>query len=110
MRSQTINLLSERLGSDVLDALEEMMEEKIKQMGVLREEYREILSRLELLEQGYERLRDDIAWLKEEIREVRRELSHINSRIDSMIRWTVGTVSLFGVLITAVMMILKFFG
>ncbi|RKY01053.1 hypothetical protein DRP77_10405 [Candidatus Poribacteria bacterium] len=86
-------------------------------MGVLREEYREILSRLELLEQGYERLRDDIAWLKEEIRKVRREMSRINSRIDeinaridSMIRWTVGTVSLFGVLITAVMMILKFFG
>jgi predicted RNase H-like nuclease (RuvC/YqgF family) len=116
-----IALLTERLGADVVDALEGLMDERIRASAVTKDEYREILSRLDLMENNYQHLSGEVSELKNEIAELRREmlefaremsdrLDGINMRIDSMIRWTVGTVALFGVLISALMTILKLFG
>jgi hypothetical protein len=109
-----IALLTERLGADVVDALEGLMDERIRVSAVTKDEYREILSRLDLLENNYQHLSREVSELRREMLEFVREMSDrldgINMRIDSMIRWTVGTVALFGVLISALMTILKLFG
>ncbi|RKY04248.1 hypothetical protein DRP77_04335 [Candidatus Poribacteria bacterium] len=128
MRSESLALLRERLGAEVADALIEVIEERIEKFGVTKEEHRRILSRLDgveakltaietrmgALEKRVERLEKEIDSLREEMREMRREMNdrfeRLNVRIDSMIRWTIGTISLFGVIITAVMVILKLFG
>ena len=139
MRSDVIALLTDRLGADVVDALEGLMDEKIRASAVTKDEYREILSRLDLLENNYQHLAKDVSELKGEVSQLRREMleftrevnerfdgvnervdkindriderfDQLNARIDSMIRWTVGTVALFGILISALMTILKFFG
>jgi len=139
LRSDVIALLTDRLGADVVDALEGLMDEKIRASAVTKDEYREILSRLDLLENNYQHLAKDVSELKGEVFQLRREMlefmrevnerfdgvneridkindriderfDQLNARIDSMIRWTVGTVALFGILISALMTILKFFG
>jgi len=139
LRSDVIALLTDRLGADVVDALEGLMDEKIRASAVTKDEYREILSRLDLLENNYQHLAKDVSELKGEVSQLRREMlefmrevnerfdgvneridkindriderfDQLNARIDSMIRWTVGTVALFGILISALMTILKFFG
>ena len=146
MRAESLTLLREKLGVEVVDALSEMIEEKIEKFGVTKEEHREILSRLDgvenrlvAVESRVERLEREIDSLRGEISELRREMGEqirmlneridrmgfeltrridelnsrideLNARMDSMIRWTIGTISLFGVIITAVMVILKLFG
>ena len=132
MRSDVIALLTDRLGADVVDALEGLMDEKIRASAVTKDEYREILSRLDLLENNYQHLSGEVSELKRIMMEFMRDVDarfdkvneridkindriderfdQLNARIDSMIRWTVGTVALFGILISALMTILKFFG
>jgi len=132
LRSDVIALLTDRLGADVVDALEGLMDEKIRASAVTKDEYREILSRLDLLENNYQHLSGEVSELKRIMMEFMRDVDarfdkvneridkindriderfdQLNARIDSMIRWTVGTVALFGILISALMTILKFFG
>ena len=125
MRSDVIALLTDRLGADVVDALEGLMDEKIRASAETKDEYREILSRLDLLENNYQHLSGEVSELKRIMMEFMRDVNsrfdnvnerienrfdQLNARIDSMIRWTVGTVALFGILISALMTILKFFG
>jgi tetrahydromethanopterin S-methyltransferase subunit G len=132
LRSDVIALLTERLGADVVDALEGLMDERIRASAVTKDEYREILSRLDLLENNYQHLSGEVSELRRIMMEFIRDVDarfdkvneridkindriderfdQLNARIDSMIRWTVGTVALFGVLISALMTILKLFG
>ncbi|HEX28535.1 TPA: hypothetical protein ENG04_00455, partial [Candidatus Poribacteria bacterium] len=120
MRSDVIALLTDRLGADVVDALEGLMDEKIRASAVTKDEYREILSRLDLLENNYQHLSGEVSELKRIMMEFMRDVDarfdkvneridkindriderfdQLNARIDSMIRWTVGTVALFGIL------------
>ena len=172
MRSEVVTVLTEKLGPEGFDALDQMIEEKVRQMGVTKDEYREILSRLDLLEHGYRELKGEVTELRREIRLINERLdslnerfdslrsemygrfdslrsgmegrfdsfgsemdekfnslrsemdekfgslrseinllrTEMNGRIDKMLRWTVGTVALFGILISALMAILKLFG
>ena len=183
MRSEVVTVLTEKLGPEGFDALDQMIEEKVRQMGVTKDEYREILSRLDLLEHGYRELKGEVTELRREIRLINERLDSLNERFDSlrsemygrfdslrsgmesrfdsfgsemdnkfnslrsemddkfdslrsemnekfnslrseinllrtemngridrMLRWTVGTVAFFGMLISALMAILKLFG
>ena len=125
MRSESLALLRERLGAEVADALIEVIEERIEKFGVTKEEHRRILSRLDgveakltaietrmgALEKRVERLEKEIDSLREEMRrEMNDRFERLNVRIDSMIRRTIGAISLFGVVVTAAMVILKLFG
>ena len=49
---------------------------------------------------GFDSLRSEINLLRTEM----------NERIDKMFRWTIGTVAFFGMLISALIAILKLFG
>jgi tetrahydromethanopterin S-methyltransferase subunit G len=161
MRSEVVTVLTEKLGPEGFDALDQMIEEKVRQIGVTKDEYREILSRLDLLEHGYRELKGEVTELRREIRLINERLDSLNERFDSlrsemygrfdslksdiykqidsfrsemyggfdslrseinslrtemngridmMLRWTVGTVAFFGILISALMAILKLFG
>ncbi|HID55697.1 TPA: hypothetical protein EYP37_04150, partial [Candidatus Poribacteria bacterium] len=84
MRSEVVTILTEKLGPEGFDALDEMIGEKVRQMSVTKDEYREILSRLDLLEHGYRELKDEITELRHEIRLINERLDSLNERFDSL--------------------------
>jgi len=109
----------EEAAEDFMEWLEEAMQEKT----VPRDEYRRVLSRLDILER-------DVSDLKTDIRDLRREMNarfdqmndqmnirfdRVNERFDQMYdrimvmtRWTVGTLALFGTMITILIAIQQF--
>jgi len=111
--------LRETLGDKAFDELEELIIEKVRLYSVGRDEFREVLSRLEVVEH-------DLSELKIEVRELRREMNErfdrmnerfdrMNERFDqmharmvSMMKWTVGTLALFGSIISILLAIGQF--
>jgi hypothetical protein len=84
----------ERWGEEVADDFSRWLEAYVQEHAVARDEYREILSRLDVLE---------------------NEVSGINDRLDRMheqmrvmLRWTVGTIALFGTIVTVLLAIAEF--
>ncbi len=95
----------------------------LKERKVPRDEYRQVLSRLDILEH-------DVAGLKDEVRQLRTEMNerfermesranerfdHLNERFDTLYermlvqtRWTVGTIALFGTAVTILLAIAQF--
>lgn len=109
--------LREALGEEALNELLLLLEEKSL------DGRREILTRLDILEHDVTGLKQEITDLRAEFREFRREVndrfdrmsSEFNDRFDrmhehmgSMIKWTVGTIGLFGTLITILLAIGQF--
>ena len=99
--------------------LKQLVEEK----AVPRDEYRQVLSRLDVLEH-------DVADIKENVRELRGEMNerfdrmnerfvemerHFEVRLDQMsdrmlvqTRWLIGSIALFGTILTIMMAIAQF--
>ncbi len=109
--------LREVLGDEALKELLLLLEEKSL------DSRHEILTRLDILEHDVAELKQSITDLRADFREFRREVnerfdrmtSEFNNRFDrmhehlgSMIKWTVGTLALFGTLITILLAIGQF--
>jgi DNA anti-recombination protein RmuC len=125
------------LGEDGANDLVEWLEAYLQERTVRRDEYREVLSRLDILEervvqmeerfderfeqvdQRFERLDDRLDQLGQRIDE---QGTQFNDRIDAMndrfdrlqaamrvqTRWTVGTIALFGTIVTVLLAIAEF--
>jgi len=116
----------DELVAEIVPWLEQIVQEK----AVPRDEYRQVLSRLEVLEH-------DVADIKADVRELRREMNerfdrvserfdqmnerfdrmgqHFETRLDQMsermlvqTRWLIGTIALFGTILTILMAIAQF--
>ena len=92
-------VLGEEAGQDLANWLQGLLSER----AISREEWRQVLSRLDILEH-------DMAEVKVELRELRREMNErfdqMNERFDTMYegllvhtRWTIGVPSLFGTIL-----------
>jgi len=106
--------LKEKFGEETFTALEQWVKGLIRSEGVSRDEYREIFSRLDLLDKGYTDLKEELYRLRSEVNDFRKEvnlrLDNLNARLISSIKWTVGTIALFGTIITVLMAIFRFTG
>jgi DNA anti-recombination protein RmuC len=141
--------LGEEAVVDFMPWMEEWLSESIREKAVLRDEYREVLSRLdglekdvsvikELLFQTRTEFREDQVQMRAEFREdqvqmraefredlgeLRREMherfdqmnQHFESRLDQMsermlvqTRWLIGSIALFGTILTIMMAIAQF--
>ena len=78
-------LLRQVWGEEVADALSFWLGSVLEERAVSRDEYRQILSRLDILEH-------DVADLKADVQELRREMNErfdrVNERFDQMLAWT----------------------
>ena len=85
------------LGEEAAQEMAEWVEAVVKERTVLRDEYREVLSRLD-------RLEADVSDLKTEVRDLRREMNERFDRLyDRMLvqnRWLVGSIALFGTVVS----------
>jgi predicted nuclease with TOPRIM domain len=129
--------LKEKLGEDMVEDLEKWVREIIQ--SETRDQYSHILSRFDLLEARFDLLEDKYENLKDEVYRLRGEMNGlrdemngfrtevnqrfdamnnsinqrfdaINERILSSIKWSVGTIATFGLIITILVTIFKFLG
>ncbi len=110
-------------GDEVTDALTLWLSAVLEERAISRDEYRQILSRLDILEHDLSGLKAEVYELRremrEEINELRREMNErfdrVNERMDRMYhqmvvqtRWLVGTITVIGALITLLLAIGQF--
>jgi len=103
--------------------MENWLSESIREKAVPRDEYRELLSRLDGLEKDISLVKEEQARMRAEFREdlgeLRREMherfDRMNERLDQMsermlvqTRWLIGTIALFGTILTIMMAIAQF--
>ncbi|MFQ6044205.1 MAG: hypothetical protein ACE5PV_25405, partial [Candidatus Poribacteria bacterium] len=112
--------LKEKLGEYVVEDLDKWMREIVQ--SKTKDQYTQILSRLDLLEDRYEGIKDEVYRLRGEMNGFRTEVNQrfdamndsINQRLDAMnnsinqrfdvmnerilssIKWSVGTIATFG--------------
>ena len=132
-------------GEEGAGVLEEYIRALIAENAVGRDEYREVLSRLDVVESRLDGVEREVQTLRSEMREGFRSvndrfdrmqqqfdqrldqmsgqfdqrldqtsgqfgkrLDQVDQRLDKMMRWTVGTIALFGTLITVLLAIAEF--
>jgi len=137
--------LGEEAVVDFMPWMEKWLSESIKEKAVPRDEYREVLSRLDGLEKDVSLVKEEQARMRVEFREdqvqmraefredlgqLRREMhecfdgmherfdgmnQHFESRLDQMsermlvqTRWLIGSIALFGAILTIMMGIAQF--
>ena len=119
MAVQTLPRLREVLGEEGVDELVRWLDDRIAEQAVPRDEYREVLSRLDVLEH-------DVSDIKVEVRDLRREMSErfdrVNERFDQMYarfdqmydrmlvqtRWLIGSLALIGTVVSVLLAIGQF--
>ncbi len=112
-------LLRQAWGEEVADTFSFWLSSILEERTVSRDEYRQILSRLDILER-------DVADLKADVQELRREMNErfdrVNERFDQMhdrmdrmyhqmvvqTRWLIGALTVIGTVITVLLAIAQF--
>lgn len=84
-------------------------DQTIREEAVPRDEYQQILSRIDSVEHDVEDLKEDVAEVKQDLRDLRREMNErfdqMYDRLLVMTRWTVGVIALFGTAVTILLAI-----
>ena len=138
--------VQETLGDPAADDFARWLETYVEERAVMRDEYREVLSRLDQIDERFERVEGRIdetnerldrmegrfekrfdqidqrlneqsaqlnQRLGEQSRQFNQRLDGVNERIDHeqmrvQTRWTVGTIALFGTIVTVLLAIAEF--
>ena len=118
----------EHLGNQAADDLSRWLSENVPANVVARDEYREVLSRLDVLENEVaginerldrmdERIDGRFNQMEDRFNQIESRFNQMDERIDRMheqmrvmMRWTVGTIALFGTIFTALLAIAEFGG
>jgi len=105
-------ILRQAWGNEVVDAFAVWLTSVLEERAISRDEYRQILSRLDILEH-------DMADLKADVQELRREMNErfdrMNERFDQMYhqmvvqtRWFIGALVVIGTVISTLLAIAQF--
>jgi len=104
--------LRETLGDKGFEELEGLIIEKVRLYSVSRDEFRELISRLDMVEHDLSDLKTEVRELRREMNELRKEMNErfdrMHERMVSMMKWTVGTLALFGSIISILLAIGQF--
>ena len=113
-------------GEEATEDFTRWFEESLRERAVMRDEYREVLSRMDGLDQRMDgidqrmdgldqrmsRLEQRMGRLEEELsafrRETDRRLDRIQEAMRVQTRWTIGTISLIGTILAALLAIAEF--
>jgi len=112
MAVPTLPRLREVLGEEGVDELVRWLDDRIAERAMPRDEYREVLSRLDILEH-------DVSDIKVKVRDLRREMNErfeqMNGRFEQMYdrmrvqtRWLIGSLALIGTVVSVLLAIGQF--
>jgi len=113
------DVVKKSLGDEATEALGRWFVDILESNAVSRDEFRPILTRLEVLEREVFELKQDIKDLRREMNErfdrmnerfdlMNERFDRIYERIGTMMKWMVGVIGLFGTLITILLAISQF--
>lgn len=119
MPIRTPETVRRALGDEAVVDLLPWVEEIIAEKAVPRDEYRQVLSRLDILERDVADAKAGLSDVRAGVRDLRREMNEcfdrLHVRFDQMYdrmlvqtRWMVATIAVFGMLITALLAIGQF--
>ena len=99
-------------GEEATEDFTRWFEESLRERAVMRDEYREVLSRMDGLDQRMDGLDQRMGRLEGELsafrRETDRRLDRIQEAMRVQTRWTIGTISLIGTILAALLSIAEF--
>jgi flagellar capping protein FliD len=102
----------ERWGEEVADDFSRWLEAYVQEHAVARDEYREILSRLDVLENEVSGVNDRLDRMEERFEtrfnQMDERIDRMHEQMRVMMRWTVGTIALFGTIVTGLVAIAEF--
>ncbi len=116
----------ESWGASAADDFARWLDEYVQDHAVPRDEYREVLSRLDVLENEVAGINDRLDRMEERFEgrfdqmegrfnQMEERFNQMDQRIDRMheqmrvmMRWTVGTIALFGTIVTVLLAIAEF--
>lgn len=123
----------EAWGEDAADEFSRWFEETLEQRTVHRDEFREVLSRLDVLEERFdhveerfdnmedrfgrmeehfnkrfEKVDERFERVDERFQQMSDQLDRMNGRILSMTRWIIGLIALFGTMVTVLLAVAQF--
>jgi len=119
-------ILRQAWGNEVVDAFAVWLTSVLEERAISRDEYRQILSRLDILEHDMADLKADVQELRGEISELRKEMNErfdrmnerfdrMNERFDQMYhqmvvqtRWFIGALVVIGTVISTLLAIAQF--
>jgi predicted nuclease with TOPRIM domain len=104
--------LHDVLGERAAREMAEWIEEVVKERTVVRDEYREVLSRLDMLEHRIGDVENQVSQLRTEMQGFRSDMDERFDRLsDRMLvqtRWLIGSIALFGTVMTILLAIAQF--
>jgi len=109
----------EAWGEEVTEDFVHWFNQAIQETTVPRDEYRQVLSRLDILEHDVADIKQDLGDLRREMNErfdrMNERFDHMSERFDQMYerilvmtRWTIGVIALFGTAVTILLAIAQF--
>ncbi|MGH7454846.1 MAG: hypothetical protein ACRENG_26050, partial [bacterium] len=98
-------VIKKSIGNEAAEALGRWVQDISENNTVSRDEYRHILTRLEVMEREMFELKQD---MKDFRKELNQRFDTMYDQIGSMMKWTVGTFGLFGTLITILLAVGQF--
>ena len=109
----------EAWGEEATEEFLRWFDQAVQEVAVSKDEFRQILSRLDILERDVEGVKQEVAEVKQELKDLRREMNErfdrMNERFDEMydrillmIRWTIGVIALFGTAVTILLAVAQF--
>jgi len=113
--------IEEQWGKDTSEEFIRWLDAFIKERSVSRDELREVLSRLDAIENSLAYVKEEQARQRAELNQLRSEMNErfdrinerfdkMNERLQSSLKWTVGVVMGMGSLLAILMSIYKFMG
>jgi uncharacterized membrane-anchored protein YhcB (DUF1043 family) len=112
-------ILRQAWGNEVVDAFAVWLTSVLEERAISRDEYRQILSRLDILEHDMADLKADVQELRREMNErfdrVNERFDRMNERFDQMYhqmvvqtRWLIGALTVIGTVISVLLAIAQF--
>jgi uncharacterized membrane-anchored protein YhcB (DUF1043 family) len=112
-------ILRQAWGNEVVDAFALWLTSVLEERAISRDEYRQILSRLDILEHDMADLKADVQELRREMNErfdrVNERFDRMNERFDQMYhqmvvqtRWLIGALTVIGTVISVLFAIAQF--
>lgn len=113
-------------GEEATEAFARWFEQAVQEAAVPRDEYREVLSRLDLIEHDLGGIKERLDRIDARFEQIGDRFNQVDVRFDQMhaqfndrfdrlheqtratTRWTAGTIALFGTLITVLLAIAEF--